>query len=146
MVLRGMSQREVERNLPRLKSDVSGGPMVNPDTGQPWSLGTINGDIRAIRKQWRESATQDMAEHVARILAELSEVKRAAWADKDFNAILRAIEKEAKLLGADSPEKQIIIEGDLEKFLSRLPEEYQVAIRNLILTDFVGGGPARANP
>jgi len=140
MVLRGMSQREVETHLPRLKSDVSGGPMINPDTGQPWSLGTVNSDIRAVRGDWRKRAAEDMAVHVARILAELTEVKRAAWAEKDFNAILRAIEKEAKIIGADSPEKQIIVEGDLEAFLSTLPEENQLAIRRLIFTQFGGSG------
>ncbi len=135
--LRGFTQREIVDNLPRLK-------IVNPETGDPYSLGTINGDIKAIREDWRRRAAEDMGEHIARILAELSEVKRAAWAEKDFGSSLRAIEKEAKILGADSPDKQIVIEGDLETFLSRLPEEYQIAIRNLILTDFVGGGPTRA--
>ena len=137
MRLRGMTQREIEGNLPRLK-------IVNPKGGKPYSLGTVNADIKAIREDWRKRAAADMAEHVARLVAELSEVKRAAWAEKDFGNILRAIEKEAKLLGADSPDKQIVIEGDLETFLSRLPEEFQIAIRNLILTDFVGGGPTRA--
>jgi len=103
----------------------------------------MNNDIKAIREDWRKRAAQDMAEHVARILAELTEVKRAAWAEKGYGDILRAIEKECKILGVDSPEKQIVIEGDLEAFLSRLPEEYQNAIRKLIVADFVGGGGAQ---
>jgi len=137
MRLRGMTQREIEENLPRLK-------IINAETGKPYSLGTINSDLQAIRQQWRDSATQDMAEHVARIIAELTEIKRAAWAEKSYGDILRAIEKECKILGIDSPDKQIVIEGDLEILLSRLPEEYQNAVRSLILTDFVGGGPTRA--
>ena len=137
--LRGLTEREIAQALAEKGH-------VNPKTGRAWSQATINTDIKAIREDWRKEATQDIAEHIARILAELSEVKRSAWVEKDYQAILRAIEKEAKILGVDSPDKQIVIEGDLETFLSRLPEEYQIAIRNLILTDFVGGGPARLRP
>ncbi len=137
MRLRGLTEREIVQGLAQQG-------FLNPRNGKPWSQATVNTDITAIREDWRRRAAEDMGEHIARILAELSEVKRAAWAEKDFGSILRAIEKEAKILGADSPDKQIVIEGDLEMFLSRLPEEYQNAVRTLILTDFVGGGPTRA--
>jgi len=137
--LQGFTEREIA-------SELAAKGFVNPKTGKAWTQATINGDLKAIREDWRARAAQDIAEHIARILAELSEVKRSAWVEKDYQAILRAIEKEAKILGVDSPDKQIVIEGDLETFLSRLPEEYQIAIRNLILTDFVGGGPARLRP
>lgn len=137
--LRGYTEREIADEL-------ANEGMLNPRTGMPWTQQTMNNDLKAIREDWRKRAAEDIAEHIARILAELSEVKRSAWAEKDYQAILRAIEKEAKILGVDSPDKQIVIEGDLETFLSRLPEEYQIAIRNLILTDFVGGGPARLRP
>jgi len=135
--LRGLTQREIVNGL-------SEADMLNPKTGRPYSVATVNHDLKVIQEGWREEATQDIAEHVARILAELHEVKRAAWSEKAFGDILRAIEKECKILGIDSPDKQIIIEGDLETFLSRLPEEYQDAVRKLIISDFVGSGPARA--
>jgi len=134
LVLRGRTQREVEQELPKLTP-----PIVNPKTGQPYALGTINADVKAIREDWRRRAAEDIGEHVARIVAELTEVKRAAWAEKSYGDILRAIEKECKILGVDSPDKQIVIEGDLETFLSRLPEDYQNAIRKLIIADFAGG-------
>lgn len=94
--LRGMTQREIEQNLPRLK-------IVNPRKGKPWSLGTINKDLQAIHEEWVKEATRAIAEHKANLLAELRELKRAAWAEKDYQAILRAIDKECKILGVEAP-------------------------------------------
>ena len=53
--------------------------------------------------------------------------------------ILKVMDRRARLYGLDAPERQIVIEGDLETFLSRLPEEHQNAIRALIIAEFVGG-------
>jgi hypothetical protein len=111
--------------------------------GKPWSQSTISSDLRAVHEDWQKRAAEDIGAHKQRIIAELGEVKAAAWLEKSYGDILRAIEKECKILGVDSPDRQIIIEGDLEAFLARLPEEYQNAIRKLIVADFVGGsGPA----
>lgn len=128
MRLRGMTQREIVENLPRLH-------IVNARTGRPYSLGIVNADLQAIHEDWRRRAAQDMADHVARILAELTEVKRAAWAEKDFNAIMRAIEKEVRIIGADSPEKQVVIEATIEQVIGLLPEEWQRVIRDAIVND-----------
>jgi len=131
--LRGMTQREIVEKLPALE-------IINRKTNRPYSLGIINKDLQVIHEQWRTEAVQDIAEHVARVLAELREVKRAAWSEKAFGDILRAIEKECKILGIDSPDKQIILNAELEEFLSMLPEEHQNAIRKLIIANLGGGG------
>lgn len=75
----------------------------NPKTKRPWSLGVINKDLQAIHAAWKASAVADIAEHKARVLAELSEVKRAAWEAKDLANLLRALQQETRLLGLDEP-------------------------------------------
>ena len=112
--LRGMTQREIETNLPTLK-------IVNPRTGQRWSLGTINKDLQAIHQEWVKEATLAIGEHKANLLAELRELKRAAWEARDFQAILRAIDKECKILGVEAPTKVEHAGGPVVHFF--LPEK-----------------------
>ena len=96
--LKGATQREIVEALAKQR-------YVNPDTGKPWSLGTINYDLRAIRKQWREDAKQDISEYTADQLAELREVRRKAWQDNDLSVVLKSLAQESKLLGTDAPTK-----------------------------------------
>jgi hypothetical protein len=69
------------------------------------SLGTVNHDLKALEAEWREAAQATVEQHKQRILAELAEVKRAAWADKSYGAVMQAIKAEVDLLGLDAPVK-----------------------------------------
>ena len=89
--LRGRTQREIQQAL--------GQQLVNPATNEPYSLATINGDIKKLEKQWRKAAADSTIEHKARQLAEIGEVKRQAWLDKDPALVLRAIDLEANITG-----------------------------------------------
>jgi hypothetical protein len=71
---------------------------ANPD-GEAWSIGTINHDIQVARTRWRKNAERHIGDHIARQLAELGEVKKAAWAQGDYEGVRRTIETEMKLLG-----------------------------------------------
>ena len=95
--LRGRTQREIQQAL--------AGQMLNPATNEPYSLGTINGDIKRLEKQWRKAAADTIEEHKARQIAEIGEVKRQAWTDKDTGAVLRAIDLEANILGTKATVK-----------------------------------------
>jgi hypothetical protein len=95
--LRGRTQREIQQAL--------AGQMLNPATNEPYSLGTINGDIKRLEKQWRKAAADTIEEHKARQIAEIGEVKRQAWNDKDTGAVLRAIDLEANILGTKATVK-----------------------------------------
>lgn len=75
----------------------------NPETGEPWSVGTINGDIKAIKKQWREEANRDFKEHVANVNAELEELLSKAWQEGDGNLILNALRTKIDLFGLKAP-------------------------------------------
>jgi hypothetical protein len=97
--LRGATQREI---ITQLAADGH----VNHETGQPWSLGVINKDLQAITAEWREERMKTMDEHVARQLAELFEVKRSAWSQKELDTVLRALKQETDLLGTNAPSRQ----------------------------------------
>jgi hypothetical protein len=92
LVLRQVTQREIVELLPRYK-------ITNPETDQPYSLGTINSDIQHLKAEWQAEARQKAGDHLGRILAEIQEVKREAWGQKDLRAVLAALGEEIDLLG-----------------------------------------------
>lgn len=92
--LRGLSLREITAALANQNP-----PMVNPRSGKAFDAATIKADIDALKKEWREHASADIAEHHARELAEIGEIKRAAWSQKDPELALKALAQEVKLLG-----------------------------------------------
>jgi hypothetical protein len=101
LAARQLTQREIVASLEKLGC-VNERPGKNP---KPWDRTTINHDLKALKQEWRELAQQDMATHQAQRLAELSEVKRRAWADGDLGIVLRASKQEAEMLGLDAPQK-----------------------------------------
>jgi hypothetical protein len=97
--LRKRTQREIQIAL--------AGSIVNPTTGEPYSLGTINGDIKKLEREWRRLAAAKTDEHKAIQIAELQEVKRLAWTEKDMGAVLRAIDLEANILGTKAAQQSV---------------------------------------
>lgn len=94
MLLRGLTQREIERALATQK-------IHNPDTRKPWSLGTINADVQAMEAEWREQSLKSLAERKARVAAELEYLKRSAWADKDYELVRKLLKDERDMFGLD---------------------------------------------
>jgi len=92
--LRGLTQREIVDKLTREG-------LVNPETGQSYSIGTINADVQTLETEWRKQASADTAALKGRTLAELHEVKRAAWEENQLTTVLRAIDQEVHLMGLD---------------------------------------------
>lgn len=114
--LRGYTQREIQKGLEQEK-------VVNPKDGKPWSLGTINGDIKRLEASWHAEAIGEVSAHKARLFAELREVARACWKDKDYERVLKAIAQQRELLGTDAAKRseltgpggkpiQVIVNGD----------------------------------
>lgn len=99
--LRGMSVREIVAFLPKGTDEKPG--MVNPETHEPYGLGTIARDFLALDKQYRENAARNTAEHKAEQLAELAEVEVAAWAAKKLDIVRACIMDRAKILGTAAP-------------------------------------------
>lgn len=128
LVKRRKTQREIVDIL-----TVEG--FANPDTGDPYSLGTINADVKALRAEWKREARQEMDAHRADLLAEINEVKRAAWGsditvkqesegDKpvpDLPVIIRALRLQAAVLGLDKPEFDEVEERSVTVVFTRRP-------------------------
>jgi len=101
LYLRGMSQRDIQLAL-RQKN------VVNPETGKPYSLGTINSDIKRLYKDWVKSASRDYGEAKARHLAEIREARRVAWRASDLPMVSKLLRQESDLMGLNS------VPGDTE--------------------------------
>lgn len=84
------------------------------------SLGTINGDFKAIDQMWRESTLADTDSHMATQNERYEALIAAHW-DKalqgkgfDTDRVLAAMSQQSKLLGLDRPTKQQIeVEGEI---------------------------------
>jgi hypothetical protein len=74
-------------------------PLLNPDTGEPYTHTTILSDIKALNSRWRKEANIATEKHAARQFAEMQETKRLAWQQNDGDLVIKVIDKEMKLLG-----------------------------------------------
>ena len=93
-----ITQREICSNL------ASKG-FVNPDRNEPYSLGTINSDVKELQDEWRVDAQTDIAEWKAVQLEQINEVIRQAWKDRDLQTVLRAIKMQSDIIGTNAPIK-----------------------------------------
>lgn len=96
LTLRGLSQREILQVFQQQR-------IVNPQSGKPWSLGTINGDIQALEAQWDAAAMELKRKQKARVAAEIREAKKAAWGDRDVRLVRDLLKDEAALFNLADP-------------------------------------------
>ncbi len=101
--IRGLTIREIADALATPREGRP--PLLNPETGKPFSHMTIKNDLDVIRKGWQERRAAAMDEHADRELAEISEVKRAGWATGNPKLVLEGIDREFKLLGTAKPQE-----------------------------------------
>lgn len=97
-----ITQRQIHQLL---ASDPHKGGLRNPETNEPYSLATINKDVKWLRAQIKKRARQDTDAWVAAELDKLDAIEEAAWNEKDFATILKAMKRRADLLGLDAPSK-----------------------------------------
>ena len=105
--LRGLSIRDIVQALalPPLS-------LTDPRTGKPYSIGTIHRDLKAIEAEWRASAQADIAAWKAKQLAEIAELKRAAWLEKDLTTVLTALKQEVEITGTKAKTETDITSGN----------------------------------
>lgn len=82
--LRKMTQRDIVKAL------MEEG-LKNPDTQEPWSLGTINADIQALRREWRAQALEKTELLRGELIAELRKVRQVAWAGGMDEATMKTL-------------------------------------------------------
>lgn len=119
MRARGFSVREIADELSRPLDE---GGLVNPDTGEPYSVATIGLDFVYLDQQWQEEAARTTAMHKAQVLKELEEVKRFGWSlgtAKGADLVLKALGRQCLVLGLHD---QVSINNFINVNLSELTE------------------------
>ena len=116
---------------------------VNPETGAPWSLGTINRDVEAIREKARARMEDDANTWRARELEMLRALQADAWDAGEYRTVVSISKRRAKLLGLDEPDElraTMDMEADviptLMQALQDFPEAREAA------ADALAGGAA----
>lgn len=135
---RGLSQREITRALADEK-------FINPETGEPFNLITVNRDLKFLRSRQQKIADLETQQHIARQMADVLELKRVAWHKGDLKSVATAIELEMKLTGTISTKLDVNLkrkpdsaEGMTDEELEKLITESLAARR--------GAGTAEAAP
>jgi len=77
--------------------------VVNPDTGEPYSVATISRDLTENEKRLMSEIVKERGRHKARQLSELREARRKAWTAGDLAEVRQNLQLEMKLLGTDAP-------------------------------------------
>lgn len=77
----------------------------NPETEEPWSVGTIQKDVEAVRKEAREEMRKSADEWRAKELRRLQQLQQEAWDEGNHKLVLRCMKRRAKMLGLDEPEQ-----------------------------------------
>ena len=99
-----VTQREIWAHL--AGEDRGGVPrIINPDTGEPFSLGTINNDIQTLRDEYREKRKKSCDEWVERVLLIYEDLLLQAQREGDLSETRRIIADLRKLMGLDAPEE-----------------------------------------
>lgn len=96
LYLRGLSQREIVTTLEQQR-------VINPTTLKPWSLGTINSDLQALEDEWNEAALETRQRKKAQVAAEIKQLKRVAWSQRDYKLVGDLLRQERQLFNLDEP-------------------------------------------
>lgn len=109
---RRISVRQIQVTLTGQTIPDPGDPMgpkinigLNPETGEPWSVGTIHRDQHAIREVARGNTKKDADEWLAEELDRLDELESRAWRDGDLRMIGWCLDFRRKLVGYGASDK-----------------------------------------
>lgn len=72
---------------------------VNPETGKPWGKSTIQRDVDALARQYKEASAQARMERVAFLNAQLEYLYRKAVGREQWGVALRVLVEQAAMLG-----------------------------------------------
>jgi len=86
---------------------------TNPETEKPWSIGTVQSDIEAVREEAREQMRESADNWRAKELDKLRQLEQDAWDEGNHELVLRCMKRRADLLGLDEPD-QVEMDGQLD--------------------------------
>lgn len=102
LLVRGYTRSQI---LEELDKDEK---FFNPRTGKSWDISVVKRDVDILRKRWQEEALLNYDIHVSRIMAQIREVRRKAWAEENLSIVLRTLKQEIDLFGLEAATKQQI--------------------------------------
>lgn len=91
-----ITQRQIERLL-------AANGIVNPETKEAYSLGTINSDIKAIKAEWMERRRQDADVWIAGELAKLDALEEDGWRGNNPAVVFQAMKMRGQYLRLFGP-------------------------------------------
>jgi len=142
-----MSYREVAKHLPERIHGFN--EIVNPDTNVPYEFKTVQRDVKFLEAEWRKEALATLEDHKAQMIAELDEVKRAAWDDKKYFYVLKALEQKAEVLGLNQlPEINSVTNNNLQiNFdIEQVPTDELRRMAQVLDAATNGGAPPAHDP
>lgn len=125
---------------------------LNPESNEPWSLATVNGDLKAIRARWQAEAQKSFGERQAELLAEIKEVRKRGWQKDEMGTVQRSIDQEAGIFGVTAPQ-QLELSGraggpvqfaDVSKLSDDELQQFIVRFGGQLPAGAAGGSPAVA--
>ena len=120
LINRGFKDHEICKML-------AADPKHRKPDGKPWSISTIKKDRAAMIAEIKAQLAESKEEWRARIIGELQELGRAAWAAKEYTVALKVIAQLCDLLGLNEPVK-VDITHDVLRIAEVLGIEGQSAI------------------
>ena len=99
--LRGFTYREIHAGLIELRE-------TDKIKNKPWSIGTIHNDVKVIESRWEKESIENINMHKNKVLAELDEVSRHAWQEKDTKNVLEAIKQKRAVIGVDAAKQSLV--------------------------------------
>jgi hypothetical protein len=98
-------QRALDSELEQFKNDANMQEAVRDKYAIQEEKLQFELDEKLLELNRQQAAQEDTAQLKAAICAEIQELKRAAWGSKQYDTVLRAIDRECKLFGLDAPAK-----------------------------------------
>ncbi|MBU6430394.1 MAG: hypothetical protein KGR26_15365 [Cyanobacteria bacterium REEB65] len=113
----------------------------NPDTNEPWSLGTVASDVKFLERESIKRSDRNTDELRAEDLEELDELRRVAWQKEELEFVLKCLEHKAKLQGTYAPTKFAPTSPDGNETWKPVTDDERAAIQNAVLARLGLGQP-----
>lgn len=91
LITRGFDAAGVAVKLTKLGYKTLNGKNISP--------AVVGQDMKALEEEWVKKSSADIERHKARQFEELQNVKKEAWKTKNFDLVLKILDKEMVLLG-----------------------------------------------
>ena len=113
--------------------------LVEAEFGRSISYATVRKDVMQAREEWRERYAEVVEEGRVRQMKRLDALFKMAWGDGDVRGCVAVLDREAKLMGLDAPERAALdvkvekADGELAEFMRALAARREAAVEGEVL-------------